>query len=100
MEKLGPGGAAAQEAWEEAGVIGKLRNRCIGVYDYDKVLETGTDLPVTVAVYPIEVKDLAKDFPEKGQRKRKWFSPKKAASRVQEPELKRILRKFDPKKLR
>jgi hypothetical protein len=27
------------------------------------------------------------DFPEAGQRKRKWLSPKKAARRVSEPEL-------------
>lgn len=99
IEGMGPGGSAEQEAWEEAGVKGKLRGHCIGFFNYDKVLETGTDLPVAVAVYAIEVKRLADDFPEKGQRKRKWFSPKKAASRVNEPQLKKILRKFDPKKL-
>ncbi len=97
---LSPSGSAAQEAWEEGGVRGKVRDACQGIYDYDKSLDKGTDLPVSVAVFPIEVAKLADDFPEKGQRKRKWFSPKKAASRVQEPQLKRILRKFDPKKLR
>lgn len=96
---LSPAETAAQEAWEEGGVKGKLHDMCLGIYDYDKVLETGTDLPVSVAVFPIKVKKLADDFPEKGQRRRKWFSPKKAASRVQEPELKKILRKFDPKKI-
>ena len=46
------------------------------------------------------VKSLAQDFPEKKQRRRKWFSPKKAALRVSEPELARILRDFDPRMLR
>lgn len=100
IAELGPAGTAAQEAWEEAGVTGKAVDRCVGLYTYDKVLETGTDLPVTVAVFPVEVSRLADEFPEVGQRKRKWFSAKKAASRVEEKELKRILRRFDPKKLR
>lgn len=99
MPGLSPAEAAAQEAWEEAGVKGKLPKGCAGLYRYDKVLETGTDLPVTVAVFPIEVKKLEEDFPEKGQRKRKWFSLKKASTRVQEPELKKLLRKFKVKKL-
>lgn len=100
IEGLSPSETAQQEAWEEGGVSGKLRDICLGVFDYDKVLETGTDLPVSVAVFPIEVKKLADDFPEVGQRRRKWFTPKKAAARVNEPDLKQILRKFDPQKLR
>ena len=99
IDGLSPSDSAAQEAWEEGGVIGKVRNQCVGVFDYDKVMETGTDLPVSVAVFPLRVSNLAEKFPEKGQRRRKWFSPKKAATRVNEPELKRILKKFDPKKL-
>jgi len=46
------------------------------------------------------VKSLESDFPERGQRRRKWFSAKKAAQRVQEPELARILKDFDPRALR
>jgi hypothetical protein len=37
------------------------------------------------------------DFPEAGQRKRKWLSPKKAARRVSEPELRHLLSGFDPR---
>ena len=99
IDGMSPPQTAEQEAWEEGGVKGKLRDRCVGIFRYDKALETGVDLPVSVAVYPIEVRKLADTFPEVGQRKRKWFAPKKAAARVNEPALKDILRKFDPKRL-
>jgi hypothetical protein len=42
---------------------------------------------------------LEKKYPEKKQRRRKWFSPKKAAGKVAEPELKKILKTFDPRLL-
>ena len=88
IDGLTPSGTAAQEAWEEGGVRGKVRDSCLGIYDYDKVLETGTDLPVSVAVFPLAVDRLLDDFPERKERRRKWFTPKRAASRVNEPELK------------
>jgi hypothetical protein len=46
------------------------------------------------------VKGLAEDFPERGERERRWFSPKKAAQRVDEPELKELLRRLDHKALK
>ena len=36
-----PYDTAAKEAFEEAGVIGKVRKRPIGSYPYDKILEKG-----------------------------------------------------------
>ncbi|MEM1341260.1 MAG: NUDIX hydrolase [Pseudomonadota bacterium] len=100
MDGLTPSDAAAQEAWEEAGVKGKSREICLGLYSYMKALEDKVTLPVLVAVFPVEVRKLADDYPEAGQRKRKWFRPKKAAARVREPELKHMLRNFDAKALR
>ena len=35
-------------------------------------------------------------YPETGQRRARWFSPDKAAKRIAEPELKAIIRAFDP----
>lgn len=92
-----PAETAAKEAWEEAGVIGKVKDTCLGLFSYQKVIEDGQDLPCVVMVYPVTVKSLAVRFPEMGQRKRKWFTPKKAAQKVAEPELARILSDFDPK---
>lgn len=100
MTGVTPSDAAAQEAWEEAGVKGVVDDTCLGLYSYLKIVEDGPDLPCVVMVYPIRVKTLARDFPERKERKRKWFSPKKAAERVAEPELARILRDFDPGRAR
>lgn len=94
-----PGEGALTEAWEEAGVKGKVFDRSLGLFSYAKKVEDGI-LPCVAMVYPVKVTKLAKEFPEAGQRKREWFSPKKAATLVQEPELAMILRHFDPKLLK
>ena len=95
-----PGETALTEAWEEAGVRGKASENCIGIFSYLKMTEPKTNLPCLGLIFPVKVKSLAKDFPEVGQRRRKWFRPKKAAARVSEPELAQIIRHFDPKSLR
>lgn len=100
QHKATPAEAAATEAWEEAGVKGRALDQCIGLFSYFKEFEDGGKLPCAVLVYPIKVKALADDYPEAGERKRRWFSPKKAAARVEEPELKHILRAFEPRLLR
>jgi 8-oxo-dGTP pyrophosphatase MutT (NUDIX family) len=91
---------AAQEAFEEAGVIGRVDDHCIGLFSYRKVLGPAQELPCVVAVYPLRVERLVQDFPEVGQRRRKWFAPAKAAAKVDEPELAALLRGFDPAGLR
>lgn len=86
-------GAALQEAWEEAGVRnGDVTQDAVGTYGYDKELKTGLPVSVETLVYPVKVTDLQDDFPEAGQRQRKWVSPAKAAKMVDEPELQEILR--------
>ena len=100
IDGLSPAASAAQEAWEEAGVGGDAQDHCLGLFSYSKSNGSGAPVPCVAMVYPLRVKSLAPDYPEKGQRRRKWFSPKKAAARVSEPELARILREFDPTALR
>ncbi len=100
MHGATPGEAALQEAWEEAGVQGKVIERCIGLFSYSKMMDGKKSLPIVALVYPVKVKALAQEFPEAGQRRRKWFSPKKAAAKVSEPELAQILKTFDPKLLK
>ena len=95
MHKETPAAAAATEAWEEAGLTGTATDRCLGVFSYVKPLKTGQK-PVLCMVYPVEVTAVAKVWPEAGQRKRKWFTPEKAARKVEWPELRRILATFDP----
>jgi 8-oxo-dGTP pyrophosphatase MutT (NUDIX family) len=88
--------AAAREAFEEAGVTGEIEPRSLGLYGYPKMLARGHSVPCVVRVFPLAVRDRLSSFPEAGQRKRKWFSPAKAARQVQEPELARIIRAFRP----
>ena len=99
MDGVTPAAAAAQEAWEEAGVRGKVSDQCLGLYSYAKWLDEELSLPCIVAVFAVEVQRLDDDFPEAGMRKRKWFSPKKAAAKVEEAELQQIIRNFDPARL-
>lgn len=95
MHKETPANAAATEAWEEAGLTGRAIDRCLGVYAYVKTMSK-TLAPVVVMVYPMEVSEEHAKWPERKQRKRKWLSPKKAAKRLAEPELRRIVARFDP----
>jgi len=99
MEGKTPAQAALQEAWEEAGIKGETRETCLGIYSYQKTLDDTLDVPTMAMVYPVEVTTVKNKFPEAGERKVKWFSPKKAAEMVAEPELKAILLSFDPKHL-
>lgn len=86
-------GSALQEAWEEAGVQAqKVDEDPIGSFDYAKVLDDGAAQPVRVSVYRIKVDALADEFPEAGQRERRWMRPEDAADLVAEPELQDLLR--------
>lgn len=95
-----PWAAAEIEALEEAGAVGRISNEPIGVYHYDKRLTDKESVFCTVTVYPMIVEKLKKDWPERKQRKRRWFSPKAAAKRVAEPELAALLSELDNSDLR
>lgn len=88
--------AAAREAFEEAGLRGTVAARSLGLYTYPKLLANGTVIACVVRVYPLEVQEMLRRYPESGQRRVRWFSPGKAARRVAEPELKALIRGFDP----
>ncbi len=94
MRGRGAGGAALQEAWEEAGVRGELNETPVGRYHYDKIAKGGHPIPVETMVYAVRVTELAEEYPEVGQRRREWTAPAEAARRVREPELKSLLERF------
>jgi 8-oxo-dGTP pyrophosphatase MutT (NUDIX family) len=83
--------SAAQEAWEEAGVTGRIETQPVGIYGYDKVLSAEMLMPCAVTVYTLRVKALARHFPERAERRRKWFSAEKAARKVAEHDLRALL---------
>jgi 8-oxo-dGTP pyrophosphatase MutT (NUDIX family) len=65
--------AAAQEAWEEAGVKGRAAVEEIGRFRHNKSGLLRKPLPCTVAVFPLEVEQELERWPERGQRSRNWF---------------------------
>ncbi|MDB0061637.1 NUDIX hydrolase [Octadecabacter sp.] len=90
-----PMDAAATEAFEEAGVRGKIYPRPIGVFSYYKV-RSQDELPCMAVVYPLKVKKILKRWPEDRERERKWVSRKKAAQMVDDLELSVIIQTFNP----
>jgi 8-oxo-dGTP pyrophosphatase MutT (NUDIX family) len=85
---------AEREAYEEAGVKGKVKHDVLGTYSYQKGLQDGFSVPCKVQVHALEVDALLDKYPESGSRKLEWVSCEEAASRVNEPELKALLRSF------
>jgi len=88
-------GAALQEAWEEGGVRkGQIDGDAIGRYGYAKRLKTGLPVPVETLVFKVEVSETCDEFPEAGERERRWVSPAEAANMVCEPQLQKLLREM------
>lgn len=90
-----PHAVAEREAYEEAGVKGKAGKEAIGHYMYRKAIADGLKIDCKVQVYALEVDELCKNFPEKGERQMEWVSCAEAARRVHEPGLKELLLAFE-----
>ena len=88
---LAPHQAAAQEAWEEAGVRGAVTDESIGCYRYDKRRKDGSLVAAEVHLFRFDVVEILDDWPERHQRERRWFAPEAAAAAVDEPDLKALL---------
>ena len=86
--------AAAREAREEAGLKGSVSKSEAGRYFYVKSVAAGDDIRCEVLVYPLEVDAVARKWKEKGERKRKWLSPVKAAELVSEAEVGKLILSF------
>lgn len=91
MDGRKPWKAAEIEALEEAGAEGYIGSVMLGTYHYEKWISDTESLPCRVRLYPMIVRHLKKSWKERGDRTRRWFSPKGAAKDVHEPELKELL---------
>ncbi|BCH25397.1 NUDIX hydrolase [Mesorhizobium sp. L-8-3] len=85
--------AAAREAKEEAGISGAVSRIEVGHYSYLKC-GASRDLSCDVLVYSLEVGVVADKWKEKGQRRRRWVKPEKAARMVNEPDLAVLIETF------
>ena len=88
-----PHRSAAREAFEEAGVIGAVGRRPVGSFSYEKRLKNGRSVECEVRVFPLEVKRQSKAWPEKQERRVKWLSASKAAEKVNDPVLSKIIQR-------
>jgi 8-oxo-dGTP pyrophosphatase MutT (NUDIX family) len=86
--------AAGREAAEEAGLSGTVSRLEIGRYYYGKRQPSGLESRCEVLVFPMEIDHVAKNWPEKTERKRQWFSPQAAAAQVKEPDLAELIAAF------
>jgi 8-oxo-dGTP pyrophosphatase MutT (NUDIX family) len=83
-----PHESAEQEAFEEAGIKGRINPDAIGEYQYRKWGGI-----CTVKVFLFEVTELVDEWPECDMRQRKWVNVKEAENVIREPSLKEMIRK-------
>lgn len=87
--------SAMREAFEEGGVVGHVSGDCFGIYIHYPH-KSKFKLPRMVALYPVLVTKLIKDFPEAGQRRRKWYTREKAIRKVANRDLAELILGFEP----
>jgi 8-oxo-dGTP pyrophosphatase MutT (NUDIX family) len=90
IKRLTPSKSAAREAFEEAGVRGKIGARPIGNFRY----KNGAEADYEVKIFPLLVRRQSATWPEHGQRVVQWVAPDKAISLIREPELKSLVAAF------
>ena len=78
--------SAAKEAFEEAGVEGRIHKRSIGAYSYEKWGGV-----CDVQVFPLAVEYLYDEWDE-DDRIREWVSIAQAVKRLEEKDLQRLVR--------
>jgi 8-oxo-dGTP pyrophosphatase MutT (NUDIX family) len=83
--------AAAREAREEAGIVGKVRKKPAGCYNYWKRMDDHFVL-CKVTVYLLHARSRLNDWAERNQRLSHWFTLKDAADIVDDPGLKATIR--------
>ncbi len=89
---------AAQEAFEEAGLIGEVARRPFATFQYYKRFSETKRKHCRVEVFLFAVHLELEDWPERAERRREWMTPSKAATCVAEAGLIDLLLdlKLDP----
>ena len=86
--------AARQEAFEEAGISGRMKRKPLGTYTYAKRTASAMMMQHAVKVFAFEVQRELSNWPERRQRKRQWFRLEDALKKIGEPSLREIIRAF------
>jgi len=77
---------ALAEAWEEAGLLGRIESEPIGTFSYTK-----NNLEHIVTVFPMIVTIERNQWPECRERRRVWLALDQALARIHEQELRELL---------
>ena len=88
---LKPFDTAAQEAFEEAGVVGEVARKPIASFIYSKRLANDRRRRCRVDVFLFAVHGELEEWPERDQRRREWMAPDRAATLVTEAGLIELL---------
>ncbi|MCF2514835.1 NUDIX domain-containing protein [Sphingomonas sp. G124] len=93
--------AAAIEAYEEAGVTGRVWSNALGSYLHDKTPKLFGERPkiVEVITFALEVVSVELQWPEMDMRERQWVSIKHAADLVRPGQLRDMIKAFVPERV-
>jgi len=86
--------SAQREAYEEAGVRGGIEPRPCGAFRHRKVLSSRKAIDCLIDVYLLAVEVELDDWPEKAERRRRWFDLDEAADAVDNLTLRRLLERL------
>ncbi len=99
MKRKTPAAAAAQEAFEEAGIQGAIGMEPLGRYSYDKLSLEASAVPCVVEVYPLHVEVELTEWPEAATRTRSWMTVGMASQLAYETGLSALLDGLDSQAL-
>ncbi|MGH7005712.1 MAG: NUDIX hydrolase, partial [Alphaproteobacteria bacterium] len=69
----------------------------MGTYTYEKNDMCDNEIgDFIVDVFPLQFSHQERKWPERGERRLEWVSLEESALRVEEPELKSLIARFDP----
>jgi len=87
---LTPFESAKKEAYEEAGVLGSNETLEVGNFKLNKPIGH-----CIIKVFTMEVYEVLEDYPEKNDRKRKWFTPEEAVEAITIPEIGEMIKELN-----
>jgi ADP-ribose pyrophosphatase YjhB (NUDIX family) len=89
-----PSRSAEHEAFEEAGVLGRIGKQPVGAYWQGDALPSGPEGSLHVQAFALEVTEELPVWDEMHLRKRRWFRLKDALRAIDDLEIRALLRDF------
>jgi len=95
IKGLGAARSAAREGYEEAGILGTVGSKSVGVFSYRVALEEGRgSVPCEVCVFPMLVTRQLSTWPESHDRVSRWVSLDEARALLKIKELYKLVTLF------